>query len=235
MLIKTATDIDVGEVAIARCVALRESSIWERRSRRGATARSLSAEFAAVRWKEVGGIVLCNALQQDIEKYLGREEEARERVEEFIGIYGDPDLVSEEQMLALVEVHPDTKLEMMWGRRAKKASRALAWQIRLLLTNTQLRLKLHVDLARACWLRDRFGHVLTGEQRTLAEEQRAILSEFSSEAEYYVHKGSWPDVEGEVVTGRFTLLDLDYDVTARVREAIARVVSLCPEDEAEEE
>ncbi|KZM19339.1 hypothetical protein ST47_g9498 [Ascochyta rabiei] len=233
-MLKTATDVDVGEDAIARSVALRESKIWERRSRRGATARSLSAEFAAVRWKEVGGILLCHALQQDIDKYLTREDEARERVEEFIGVYGDPDRVSEEDMLALVGAHPDTKLEQKWGRRAKKAIRALAWQIRLLLTYTQLRLKLHVDLARTCWLRDWSGHVLTEEQRATNGEQRVILSGFSSEAEYHVQKGSWSGLEGKVVTGSFTLLDLDYDVTARVREVIARVVSLCPEDNEEE-
>ncbi|KAF9695089.1 hypothetical protein EKO04_006977 [Ascochyta lentis] len=224
---KIATDVDVGEDAIARCVAQRRGKIVERRRRQGATARSLSAEFRALRWKEVGGILVCHDLQQDIDKYVKREDEAREKVEDFIDTYGGLDLVSEEEMLAVAEFHPQAKVEKMWGRVAKKAIRALAWHIRILLTYTQLRLELHVDLAQGCRSGLRSGHAST-------EEQRAILSAFSSKDEYRVQKQRLPGVEGEVVTGRFVLLDQSYNEIARVREAIARVTSLCPEDEEED-
>jgi hypothetical protein len=98
----------------------------------------------------------------------------------------------------------------------------------LLLTYKKLRHKLHIDVAKACCRNAKAGFALT-------EEQHALLSAFSSEAEYHVNSGRRADMEGRFVVGPFELLTLELDVVSRVREAIVRVVSLCPEGEEEDD
>lgn len=78
----------------------------------------------------------------------------------------------------------------------KNAFRALAQQKHLLLIYTKLRHKLQIDFAKACLRNARSGFAL-------AEEQRAILSLFCSEAEYHISSRHWPGMEGAFVTEPF--------------------------------
>ena len=63
-------------------------------------------------WKVVCRILICSSLQQGINEYQRQEDEARQRVEDWIGVHKDPARLSEQQMMALINAHPDTKLEV---------------------------------------------------------------------------------------------------------------------------
>ena len=63
-------------------------------------------------WKVVCGILICSSLQQGINEYQRQEDEARQRVEDWIGVHKDPARLSEQQVMALINAHSDTKLEV---------------------------------------------------------------------------------------------------------------------------
>ena len=69
-------------------------------------------ELAIVWWKVVCRILICSSLQQGINEYQRQEDEARQRIEDWIGVHKDPARLSEQQMMALMNAHPDTKLEV---------------------------------------------------------------------------------------------------------------------------
>jgi hypothetical protein len=109
--------------------------------------------------------------------------------------------------------------QQKWCKLGTKATRALAFETRHLLTYSRLRRQVLYDLARACKQDIERG-------LPVSEENRAILAAFSSKPQYQASCGTGLGTSGVFMQGPFILLDKDLDVAAQVRDHIAQSVSL---------
>ncbi|KAJ4320375.1 hypothetical protein N0V94_003449, partial [Neodidymelliopsis sp. IMI 364377] len=196
-------DVNIDQETIRRRAELRRDKFWKvRQERDPGRQRSLATDLAAVRQKEVRDIQVCCALQRRINEYKERQRLAREEVDNFVRTRAGG--FDEGRLYEIAADLEAARNEVLAGYRAHVVFEELRRSVRSLLTYTELRRNLHLDIARSCSL-------LAQTDVRVDDEQRAILSAYSSAAEYHVNTDRRIDTDGSFIIGYFELLNLDLD------------------------